>query len=92
MKLSDKYTVQEVAGEQILLPSDQTIVEPDSIIKLNGTAGFIINLLKADTSEEQLLNAMSENYRPADNSELEQLKQDLNSFLTELRQKGMLND
>ncbi len=90
MKLSGRYMVHVIASDKVLIPAEQKVLNLNSIIKLNDTGGFIIECLQNNISYDGLLKRLTEKYRPENESEARSLKEDLDVFLKQLEEKGML--
>ena len=60
MKLKESFMTQDVDGTQFLVPLGQE--EFTGIVRSNLTAAFIVNRLKQETTEEEIVNAMCEEY------------------------------
>ena len=66
MKLKDTYISHESDGEQVLV---DTSCEFSGVIRNNSTSAFIVELLRHDTTLDEIADAMFEKYacaaRPA---------------------------
>lgn len=60
MKLKKEFITHESDGEQILVSSDTKAFS--GLVRSNGTAAFIVNQLKSETSIEQIVDAMAKEY------------------------------
>ena len=60
MKLKPDFITQDVEGTQFLVPvgADAFV----GIVRSNETAAFIVDLLKEETSEEKIIDAVYEKY------------------------------
>ena len=56
MKLKDGFITHEMDGKQLLVGTGRTGFA--GMVKSNQTAAFLVDLLKTETSQEQLLAAM----------------------------------
>ena len=59
MKLKDTYITHDSDGEQILLDTSSSFA---GLIRNNKTAAFIVECLKEDTTEENIVETMLEKY------------------------------
>ena len=59
MKLKESYITHESDGEQILLDTSSSFA---GLIRNNKTAAFIVECLKEDITEENIVEAMFEKY------------------------------
>lgn len=89
MKLSEQYTLQTFYGISYLLPYGQNIAEHRRGIQLNETGVFLWQQLKAGYSRAELLKNMAIHYK-ATSDEFSILEKDLDEFLFQLMQAGIL--
>ena len=60
MKLKENYIVQEIDGEQFMVPVGGEAF--NGIVRSNETAAFIVDCLKEETTEERIVDAMCTEY------------------------------
>lgn len=60
MKLKDGFITHESDGEQILIDAGSNNFS--GLVKSNSTAAFIVDCLKSETSEKEILEKMLDNY------------------------------
>lgn len=60
MKLKNDFVVQNIDDTQFLVPLGHEAF--NGIVKSNKTAAFIVNCLKEETTEEQIVDAMCAEY------------------------------
>jgi hypothetical protein len=60
MKLNPDFITQDVADTQFLVPMGAEMFQ--GIERSNETAAFIVNCLKADTTEEKIVDALCAEY------------------------------
>lgn len=89
MKLSEGYLVKEIAGNYVLLPVGQNVVDYQHILHVNETGYFIVSQLKTEVTYDNLLERLVVAYE-ADAEDKEALKADLDAFLEKLREKKLL--
>ena len=86
MKIKNGFITKKVAGDVIVIPAEQALVDFKAIITLNETGAYLWELLKEDTSREKLLEDMLKEY----DSDEKTLSADINEFLSVLEEKGLL--
>lgn len=59
MKLKKSFMTHNADGEHILIDTDGTF---SGIVRSNETAAFIVECLKKETTEEEIVNALCEKY------------------------------
>ena len=85
MKLKDTYITHDSDGEQILLDTSSSFA---GLIRNNKTATFIVECLKEDTTEEEIVEAMLEKYdAPKDVH-----ARDVSEVIEKLRKVGALDE
>lgn len=89
MKIADGYLLKEIADCFVLLPVGQNVVDYKRMIHLNESGYFIVKNLQEDISYDELLAALTAEYE-AEGEECAVLKADLDTFLTTLEEKGLL--
>ena len=62
MKLKDSFIQAELGGETLLVPVSSGKEEFHGVIRLNETAALIVDRLRQDVTEEDLVNALTDNY------------------------------
>ena len=86
MRIVPGFVVREVAGETIAIPTGDAARELSGLIALNGCGKFLFELLQEDISEEDLVNALLENYE----IDSATAKIDVSEFLQSLRNGKVL--
>ncbi len=90
MRLQEGYLLKEIAGEYVLFPFGQNVVDYKSIMSVNETGKFIINKLQNDISYDELLQCMVSEYEAEENEEVQILRADMEAFLQMLKALGLL--
>lgn len=84
MKLKENYMLREIAGNFVVIPVGQNVVDYKNMLHLNETGVFLWNALQNEITFEKLLKNMAEEYE-ASEDEVSILEKDLNEFLDKLR-------
>ena len=79
MKLKDDFIVQDIDDTQFLVPLGHEAFS--GIVKSNKTAAFIVNCLKKETTEQQIVDTMCAEY----DAPRETIAADVNEILSTLR-------
>ena len=85
MKLKDTYITHDSDGEQILLDTSSSFV---GLIRSNKTAAFIVECLKEETTQENIVEAMFEKY----DAPKDVLAKDVSDVIEKLRKVGALDE
>ena len=83
MKLKDTYITHDSDGEQILLDTSSSFA---GLIRSNKTAAFIVECLKDNTTQENIVEAMSEKY----DAPKDVLAKDVSDVIEKLKKVGAL--
>ena len=86
MKLKSSFVSQDVDGSQFLVPVGEETFS--GIVRSNETAAIIINLLREETSEEKISEALLEIY----DAPYEQIAADVREVLSVLREIHALEE
>lgn len=89
MKISEGYVVKKIAGEYLLIPYGQKIIENNQIIKLNDNSGMLLEHIRAtECTIEELISYVEAN---RDKFMLEgNIKEQIIGFVDNLKQGGFL--
>ena len=85
MKLKDTYITHDSDGEQILLDTSSSFA---GLIRSNKTAAFIVECLKEETTQENIVEAMFEKY----DAPKDVLSKDVSAVIEKLRKVGALDE
>ena len=86
MKLKDIFITQDIEDTQFLVSVGNGFF--NGIVRSNGTAAFIVNCLKQETTQEQIVNAMCAEY----DAPRETIAADVAGILDTLRSIGALDE
>ena len=86
MKLKDGFITHNSSDEQILI--DVTANNFSGLVKCNPTAGVIVDCLKTDTTEQEILEKLRSEYEGDEKVMAENLK----SILDKLRNIGAIDE
>ena len=84
MKLKKEFITHEIDGQQVMVGVGTDF---KGIIRSNPTAAFIVNCLKKETSEQEIVQAMLMKY----DAEEEQVKKDVHNILEKLKEFNVLD-
>ena len=90
LKLKEGYLLKEVAGEAVLFPVGQNVVDDKGIFVINETGRFIVERLRDEITYKDLLKEVLEHYEAITEKEIEQVQFDLDRFLDKLWRRSML--
>ena len=86
MKLKEGFVTQEIGGQQVMVSVSGEAF--NGMVRSNQTAGFIVSLLKEDTTKEEIVKTMLKEF---DASE-EQVSKDVDMVVGKLREIGAIQD
>ena len=88
MRLVPGFHLRSVGTEYLAVPSGAAAARFNGLIMLNETGAFLVRALETDTDREGLLARLREEYDAPD----ERLSADLESFLAQMRELGVLEE
>lgn len=86
MKISNEFALREVAGNFIVVPFGKKAVSFNAMITLNESGAFLWKQLEEEKTEQELTNAMLQEY----NVDYETAKADIAAFLVKLRTASII--
>lgn len=85
MKLKEGFLLRQVAGQTVVLPFGDEL-DLNMMITLNGTAGFLWELLQSETNEDALVEALLAEY----DVDADKARESVRSFVEKLSSNGFL--
>ncbi len=86
MKAKYTFEIMEIDDQMMAVPVGEEADELHGILKLNESAAAILELLKEETSEEEIVQKLLEKYESSE----EELKNYVHDYLAELEEAGIL--
>ena len=86
MKIKQGFITKKVAGDVIVIPAEQALVDFKAVITLNESGAFLWELLKEEQTKESLLENMLKEY----DADKDLVLADIEEFLKVLEDKGLL--
>lgn len=86
MKVSSDFILREIAGDYILIPTGDTILQFNGLITLNEVGVSLWNLLQKDVTFEALVTAILGEYEVDEAT----AREDIQEFLESLKKGGIL--
>lgn len=88
MKLKYDFVVKNVCGSMVAVAVGEGTAAFNGMIKLNSTGAEIMEMLASPTTEEQIVDALTEKYK-ADRAEVADT---VSAFIGTLRSSGVIED
>ena len=85
MKLKDNFITHETDGEQIMVAAGGSFA---GMVRSNATAAFIVDCLKTDTTEAEILDKMLGKY----DADAEVMAKDIKAIIEKLRKIGAIDE
>ena len=86
MKISKDIVLREIAGEHILVPVGEAAARFQGMMTLNDTGLFLWELLQEEHSQDELVQALVEEY----DVDAPTARADVEAFLQQLQKPGIL--
>lgn len=87
MRIKKGFILKEIAGENIVVPVGENLVDFGAMIVLNETGVFLWQQLQEEKDKSQLLQAILSEYVVDEQS----AKDDIDEFLNNLEKNGLLD-
>ena len=89
MKLAENYMLREIAGNYVVIPVGQNVVDYKGMLHLNSTGAFICQCLENDTTREDILSKLYVEYE-AEEADKPIIDADLDDFLENAKSIGLI--
>ena len=86
MRIKDNFLLKQIAGDYIVVPVGEKLVDFSAMIILNETGVFLWKLLKDDKSKQQLVEAVMEEYEIDEQT----ANADVGEFIDTLKEKDLV--
>ena len=87
MKIKEGYLLREVAGNKIVVPVGDAVLDFNGMINLNETGAFLWEKLQEDVEPKFLLSDLKNEF----DVDEETAKEDIVAFLNKLAKAGLLD-
>ena len=87
MKLKCNFVINDVAGQKLAVAVDGKISGYNTLIKLNDTAVYILEMLKNDVTVKEICDSIKRNYEIDSEQNIEKT---VNDFITKLKEADVL--
>lgn len=91
MKIANGYMLKEIAGNYVVIPVGQNIVDYKSMLHLNETGAFIWKQMEAGSSYDEIVTALMKEYE-ATEDERSIITSDLDEFISQMNSMQLLSD
>ena len=86
MKVEKEFVLREIAGDYIIIPTGKTVLDFNGLITVNEVGVSLWNMLQNETSFEELVQGILEEY----DVEESVAREDIQEFLDRLVEGGIL--
>lgn len=86
MKIKDGFILRRVASSYMALPTGETAEHKRSVLTLSGSGAFLWRLLENGATEQELLDALTNEYDVAEDV----AKKDISVFIKALSEQNLL--
>lgn len=88
MKLKEGFVIKNICSDTVAVYAGGDTVDLSSTVVLNPSAECLFSALKNDCTEDELAELLVSHY----DIETEKAKEDVKTFIAELKNKGFLSD
>ena len=86
MKIKDGFILRKVGIQYVVVATGKASKDFNGMIRLNASAAFLFGLMKADMTEEALVEALQAEYAVEEAI----AKEDVSMFLSKLKEAGAI--
>lgn len=91
MKLTSGYMIKEIAGNFVIVPVGQNVVDYKNLLQTNETGAFILQEIKENIPYDKIVEHLMLKYE-ANEEERDIIKDDLNEFLYYAKKNNLIED
>lgn len=88
MKLKEDLMLRDICGDKIIVPMGERLMEFNGMMKLNDTGAFIWSCLQEETTKEELIEKILEQY----NTTPEVATEAVEAFIQTLSENNLLKN
>jgi len=88
MKLKNDFTLREIAGDYIVIPTGENYLDFGAVVSLNESGAFLWKQLEDERSFEELCDMLMQEY----GIDAELAETDVADFITLLKEHGLVCD
>lgn len=85
MKLKDGFLLRNIAGNYVVVPIGKENIDFNGMVSLNGTGAFLFEKLQAGITEEELIQALMQEFEVSE----ETAKEDVKLFIQKVEKEGL---
>lgn len=86
MRINKEFVLREIAGDYVIIPTGQTVLEFNGLITVNEVGVSLWNMLQEEVTEANLVDGILDEYEV----EEDVAREDIREFLDVLVQGGIL--
>lgn len=86
MKIDKSFILREIAGDFIIVPTGNTVLNFNGLITVNEIGAFLWELLQEDTTEDKMLEAVLHDYDVDEKT----ARTDIQEYIKKLEKNGIL--
>ena len=87
MKVKEGFMLREVAGQWVVVPLGERVVEFNGILTLNEIGAFLWKKLESGAEEEELVGAILSVYE----IDADTARADVKEFISSMNEKGLMD-
>ncbi len=88
MRIKEGFVLKNIAGSTFAMPSGENLVNLQLMLTLNESGTFLWNVLEKGCTEDELVEAMTQEYAV----DAETAKQDVCDFINILKENNILDE
>ncbi len=89
MKVKDGFLIKKILDDYLVVPTEDNIVDFSVVVSLNESGAFLWEQLMTEKTEDELIDALLDNYAPLERSVAQN---DVAEFISLLQSHGFLDE
>ncbi len=85
MKIKDGFLLRNIAGNFVVVPVGKENIDFNGMVSLNGTGAFLFEKMQAGITEEELIQALMQEFEVSE----ETAKEDVKLFIQKVEREGL---
>ena len=86
MRLKEGFVLRKIAGEDVVIPIGNNIADFNGVVRLNESAAFLWKALQRETTKDELIKSLIEEYK----IDKKLATNDVEQFINKLKQNKVI--
>lgn len=82
MRINKEFVLREIAGDYVIIPTGQTVLEFNGLITVNEVGVSLWNMLQKEVTEDDLVKGILEEYEVEEDVAREDIREFIDTLVT----------